>query len=112
MRKNSNYVVNFIKRKQILMNIYEINKKLKIKIIIFFIIEFTIMLFFLYFVTAFCEVYRQSQISWITDSMVSFFLSFPIEFGTAFLIAFFYKLSLQNKIKLLYKIVIIFYNLG
>ena len=27
MRKNSNYVVNFIKRKQILMNIYEINKK-------------------------------------------------------------------------------------
>ena len=63
MRKNSNYVVNFIKRKQILMKVYEINKNLKKKIIIFFIIEFSIMLFFFYFVTAFCEVYKQSQIS-------------------------------------------------
>ena len=112
MRKNSNYMVNFIKRKQILMKIYEINKILKIKIIIFFIMEFSIMLSFFYFVTAFCEVYKQSQISWITDSMVSFFLSFPIEFGTAFLIAVFYKISIQKKCKLLFKIVMIFYNLG
>ena len=112
MRKNSNYVVNFIKRKQILMKIYEINKKLKIKIIIFFIIEFSLMLFFFYFVTAFCEVYKQSQISWITDSVISFLLSFPIEFGTAFLIAILYKISVQKKCKWLYKIVMIFYSLG
>ena len=112
MRKDSNYMVNFIKRKQILMNVYEIIKILKIKIIIFFIFEFSIMLFFFYFVTAFCEVYKQSQISWISDSLVSFFLSFPIEFGTAFLIAVFYKISVKKKCKLLYKIVMIFYNLG
>ena len=112
MRKNSNYVVNFIKRKQILMKVYEINKKLKIKIIIFFIVEFSIMLFFFYFVTAFCEVYKESQISWIIDSLVSFLLSFPIEFGLAFLIAVFYKISIQKKCKWIYKIVMIFYNLG
>jgi len=112
MRKDSNYVVNFIKRKKILMKIYEINKKLKIKIIIFFIIEFSIIIFFFYFVTAFCEVYKQSQISWIADSLVSFLLSFPIEFGIAFLIAVFYKISIQKKCKWLYKIVMIFYNLG
>jgi len=112
MRKNSNYIVNFIKRKQILMKVYEINKILKLKLIIFFIIEFSIMLFFFYFVTAFCEVYNQSQISWISDSLVSFFLSFPLEFGTAFLIAVFYKISIYKKYKLLYKIVMIFYNLG
>ena len=111
MRQNSNYVVNFRKRKQILINVYEINKILKIKIIIFFIIEFLVMIFFFYFVTAFCEVYRQSQISWITDSIVSFLLSFPIEFGNSFLIAVFYKISVQKKCKLLYKIVMIFYNL-
>ena len=97
MRRDSNYVVNFIKRKQILMKIYEINKNLKIKIIIFFIIEFSIMLFFFYFVTAFCEVYKESQISWITDSLVSFLLSIPFEFGTAFLIAVFYKISVKKK---------------
>ena len=112
MRKDSNYVVNFIKRKKILMKIYEINKKLKIKIIIFFIIEFSIMIFFFYFVTAFCEVYKQSQISWIADSLVSFLLSFPIEFCISFLIAIFYKISIQKKCKWLYKIVMIFYNLG
>ena len=112
MRKDSNYVVNFIKRKKILMKIYEINKILKIKIIIFFIIEFSIMLFFFYFVTAFCEVYKKSQISWISDSLVSFLLSFPIEFGTAFLMAVFYKISLNKKCKWLYKIVMIFYNFG
>ena len=112
MRKDSNYVVTFIKRKKILMKIYEINKKLKIKIIIFFIIEFSIILFFFYFVTAFCEVYKQSQISWIADSLVSFLLSFPIEFGIAFLIAVFYKISIQKKCKWIYKIVMIFYNLG
>ena len=110
MRKNSNYAVNFIKRKQILMKIYEINKKLKIKIVIFFIFEFSIILFFFYFVTAFCEVYKQSQISWIIDSAISFLLSFPIEFGIAFLIAVSYKISVKKKCKWLYKIVMIFYN--
>ena len=111
MRQNSNYVVKFIKRKEILMNVYEINKKLKIKIIIFFIIELLVMIFFFYFVTAFCEVYRQSQISWIADSIVSFLLSFPIEFGNSFLIAVFYKISIEKKCKCLYKIAMIFYNL-
>ena len=112
MRRDSNYVVNFIKSKQILMKIYEINKNLKIKIIIFFIIEFSIILFFFYFVTAFCEVYKESQISWIIDSLVSFLLSIPIEFSTAFLIAVFYKISVKKKCYWLYKIVMIFYNLG
>ena len=111
MRKNSNYVVNSIRKKQILMNIFEINKKLKIKIIIFFISEFLVIVFFFYFVTAFCEVYKNSQISWITDSIVSFFLSFPIEFGNAFLIAVFYKISVQSKCKWLYKIAMFLYNL-
>ena len=111
MRENNKYIVNFSKRKQILMNVYEINKKLKIKIIIFFILELLVMIFFFYFVTAFCEVYRQSQISWITDSIVSFLLSFPIEFGNSFLIAVFYKISVEKKCKWLYKIAMFFYNL-
>ena len=111
MRENNKYIVNFTKRKQILMNVYKINKKLKIKIIIFFIFELLVMLFFFYFVTAFCEVYRQSQISWITDSIVSFLLSFPIEFGNSFLIAVFYKISVEKKCKWLYKIAMFIYNL-
>jgi hypothetical protein len=112
MRQNQKYKVSFKRRKQILKTIYEINRKLKIKIIIFIILEFLIMLFFFYFVTAFCEVYRNTQISWLIDSFVSFILSFPMEFLYAFFIAIFYKISIQFQIKWLYKIIMVFYSLG
>ena len=48
-------------------NIYEklniIFKCLKIKIIIYIILEFLILLFFFYYITAFCEVYKETQMS-------------------------------------------------
>ena len=112
MRKDNKYKVSMSRRKEILNNIIKINKKLKFKIIAFIIIEFSIMLFFYYFVTAFCEVYSETQISWIFDSLVSFILSFPMEFFYAFLIAIFYIISIKLKIKILYRIVMVFYSLG
>ena len=112
MRKDNKYKVNMSKRKEIYKNIIEINKKLKIKIIAFIIIELLIMLFFYYFVTAFCEVYSETQISWIFDSLISFILSFPIEFFYAFVIAIFYKVSIKFKLIILYRIIMVLYNLG
>jgi hypothetical protein len=112
MRQNIKYKVSFKRRKYILKEIYSINRKLKIKIIIFIILEFLIMLFFFYFVTAFCDVYKNTQISWLIDSFVSFILSFPMEFLYAFLIAIFYKISISFQLKLLYKIIMVFYSLG
>ena len=112
MRKDSKYIVSKATKKKILMNIYDIIKNLKIKILFFIILECSLLLFFFYFVTAFCEVYQNTQISWLCDSFVSFILSFPIEFLLAFLNASFYKLSLAKKSSLLYKIVMVFYNLS
>jgi len=112
MRQNKKYKVSFKRRKHILKTIYEINRKLKIKIIIFIILEFLIMLFFFYFVTAFCEVYNKTQISWIIDSFVSFILSFPMEFLYALFIAIVYKISISVQIKWLYKLIMVFYSLG
>ena len=112
MRKNIKYKVSLKRKKEILKAIIKINKKLKIKIIIFIILELLIMLFFYYFVTAFCEVYSNTQISWIIDSFVSFLLSFPLEFIYALIIAVFYKISIQFKLRWLYKIIMIFYSLG
>ena len=60
------------------------------------------MLFFYYFVTAFCEVYKKTQVSWIIDSIISYLLSFPIQFLTSFIIADLYKLSVDCQIKWLY----------
>ena len=70
------------------------------------------MLFFYYFVTSFCEVYKETQVSWITDSMISFGISFPIELGISFAIAIFYIIFIKKKLKWLYKIVMMIYNLG
>ena len=112
MRKDSKYVVSKETKRQILMNIYDIIKNLKIKIVCFIILECTLLLFFFYFVTAFCDVYQRTQISWLCDSFVSFILSFPIEFLLAFVNASFYKLALVKKSSLLYKIVMVIYNLA
>ena len=112
MRKNSKYSVSKITKREIMLKIYDIIKNLKIKILFFIILECSLLLFFFYFVTAFCEVYQKTQVSWICDSFASFILSFQIEFLLAFINALFYKISLSQKSSLLYKIVIVFYNLS
>ena len=112
MRQDNKYSVCKRQKDEILINIYKIYKKLKIKIVIFLILEFFLMLFYYYFVTAFCEVYKETQISWILDSFVSFILSFPIEFFNACIIALLYVISLKAKLKWLYQIAMVFYNLG
>jgi hypothetical protein len=112
MRKDSSYFVSKILKRNILMRIYEINKKLKTKITLFIILEILLLLFFFYFVTAFCEVYPNTQVSWLCDSFVSFLIGFPIEFFLAFFIAVLYKLSITKKFKLLYKFIIGLYSLS
>ena len=57
MRKNREYKVSRKKKNIIYSNLLKIYKFLKIKIVLYIIIEFSIMLFFFYFITAFCEVY-------------------------------------------------------
>ena len=49
------------------------------RVIIFIIIEFILMLFFWYFVTAFCHVYNATQISWLWDSLTSILIRAIIE---------------------------------
>ena len=112
MRDNNTYTVSKKTKVEILIKIYHINKNLKVKIICFLIIEFLIMLFFYYFVTAFCEVYNDTQISWLLDCFVSFILSFPIEFLNTLLISLLYIISVKMKIKWIYQIAMLFYSLG
>ena len=112
MRKDNNYSVSRKKRKEILITIYKINKKLKVKIIFFFILEMLLMLFFFYFVTAFCEVYKATQMSWLSDSILSFIISIPIEFLFSLIIAIMYIISIKKKLKWLYNIAMFMYNLG
>ena len=55
-------------------------KQLKIKLIIYFISLFILGILFLYYVTAFCAVYQNSQYYWIYGCLESFFLDMVIPF--------------------------------
>ena len=69
------------------------------------------MIFFYYFVTAFCDVYKETQITWIYDFLVTLILPFVGELFIAFIISTFYIFSIRYKIKFIYNIVLFFYHL-
>ena len=84
---------------------------MKFKIVCFIIIEFLIMIFFLYFITAFYEVYKDTQLSWLYDSFISFLLSFPLELLISFIISLLYISALRIKNKFIYNIALFLYRL-
>ena len=112
MRKNKKYIVDINIKKSIYNRLLKIYKIMKIKIICYIGIELSIMIFFLYFITAFCEVYKNTQNSWLYDSFISFLLSILIELLISFAIAILYGFSLKKKIQILYNIVMFIYRIG
>ena len=79
MKDDKKYKVTEERKKEILNEIEKILKKHKIKVIIFIIIEVSLIIFFWYYVTAFCHVYSRTQISWLLDSFLSIISRFIIE---------------------------------
>ena len=112
LRKNKNYKVNKDKKKIIFQSVLEQFRKLKIKLIFYIIIEFLLILFFFYFVTAFCEVYKSTQASWVFDSFLSFILSIPLELSISLFISSLYLTSVKYQIKFIYNIVLFIYKLA
>ena len=90
----------------------KIYKYLKVKIICYISIEFSIMIFFLYFITAFCEVYKETQNSWLFDSFISFLLSILIELLISLFICVLYELFIKMKLHCIYKIALFLYKIG
>ena len=58
-----------------------IEKSLKIKFLLYFIISTLLMLFFWYFISCFCSVYKNTQIVLIKDTLLSYILSMVYPFG-------------------------------
>ena len=76
-------ILNFkeIKEKKNLNNrILILIKKLKIKFISYFIISSILLLFFWYYVSIFCAIYRNTQIHLIKDTLISYSISLCIYF--------------------------------
>ena len=77
----------------------EIEKCIKIKFIIFFIISIILMLFFWYYISCFCAVYTNTQTILFKDTLISYALSMLYPFGLNLLPGIFRIPSLRAKNK-------------
>ena len=107
MRKYKIFFVNELKKKYIFFKFEKIFKLLRIKVIIFIISELLLLMFFSYFATAFCEIYKSTQIAWLIDCINSFVMSIIIEILYSLVMSVLYTYSLRKRNKLIYKIVTI-----
>ena len=76
--------------------------KLRIKLIVYFILLFLLEIFFLYYVTTFCAVYRNSQKYWIIGCIESFAMDSLVALIICIFLSIFRYLSLKYHIRYLY----------
>jgi len=76
--------------------------KLRTKLIIYFILVHVLELFFLYFVTAFCAVYRNSQKYWFFGCIESFGMDSLVALIICIFLALFRFISIKKHIKCFY----------
>ena len=76
--------------------------KLRRKLIIYFILVYVLELFFLYFVTAFCAVYRNSQKYWLFGCIESFGMDSLVALIICIILALFRFISIKKRIKCFY----------
>ena len=74
-------------------------KCLKIKFVCFFSISFLLLIFFWYYLSCFCAVYKKTQVYVIEDTLISFGLSLLYPFGLNLFPGFFRIPSLRDKNK-------------
>ena len=77
----------------------DLNNKLHIKFILYFIVSTIFLLLFWYYLSMFCAIYRNTQIHLIKDTLISFGLSLLYPFGIYLLPGIFRIPSLSHKHK-------------
>ena len=92
--KNENYI-NLINIKL---------AKLRKKLIAYFILIFFLGLFFLYYVTCFCAVYKYSQKYWFFGCLESFGMDSLMSVCICIILSLFRFISIKNNIKCFYKL--------
>ena len=88
--KQNKSTINLMKREEDLKN------KLFIKFILYFITSLLLLIFFWYYISMFCVIYRNTQIHLLKDTLISFGLSLLFPFGIYLLPGLFRILSLSN----------------
>ena len=109
LRKNKNYKVTLLRKKEIIIQIKRIMKCFNIKIIIFYIIEFVCMIFFWYYVTIFCRLYKKTVTSWLIDCLITIIIRIILDLLLNILLSLLYSLAISIKNNCLYRTIIFLY---
>ena len=67
---------SFVKKENLNKRIISLNTKIKIKLILYFILSTIFLIFFWYYISMFCAIYSNTQIHLIKDTLISFIFSF------------------------------------
>ena len=110
LKKNKNYTLDNPTKKKIFSEIENILKNYKIKLALLLTFEFCLIVFFLYFITAFCQVYPNTQINWLFNSLSSVLIRFIFEVLLCTLGAKLYHISSQIEYCTFYKVMLFVYD--
>ena len=108
MRININYKVKNRTKNEIEKKINGILNCLKIKIIIFFIIDILFWIFSFYYLVLYCNILGFKQKNLIYQFLISIAESIPSNGLTSLLLTIFYKMALKLKNETLYKLTLLF----
>ena len=110
IKNNKSYVTSISRKKEVIMEVKIILKKHKIKVIIFYVIEFLLMMGFWYYATVFCYIYQKTVISWLLDSLITIILRIIIDVIKNFIYSALYKCSITYNCEGIYKLIIFQYS--
>ena len=110
IRKDKKYKTDCLKKMKIFSEVENALKCYKIKLILFLIFNFLFMLFFWYFITAFCQVYPNTQINWLFNCISSVLVRFLFEVLICFLFAKLYLMAASVDYWTFYKFMLFVYD--
>ena len=110
IKKNKKYKASDKRKEEIKKIIEKILRKYQLKVTIFLIIQFLLLIFYWYYVTVFCHVYSKTQISWIIDSLLSMIFRFFVDVILCMLFAKIYRIAISSNFLWIYKVSMFFYS--
>jgi hypothetical protein len=112
LKNDKKYKVSDKRKDEIYQEIENILRKYKIKVFIFIVVEIVLMLFFWYYVTVFCHVYGETQMSWLLDSFLSMLSRLIIDELFSIIFAKLYRIGVDSRRRCLFRVSLFFYNFG
>ena len=97
MALTENIIVEIRKNKNNKQKVEKMKQCIKFKYILYFILNFLFLVFFWYYTSCFCAIYRNTQIHLLKDTLVTFGLSLLYPVGLCFIPGIFRIPSLRAK---------------